>query len=354
MIEKPLSVGSLLRDAVRAIESSVRRIAVVTADDGRVVGTLTDGDVRRCLLAGGSLDTLATAAMNAQPVTAPEGSPDGYILDLLKRWNIMALPLIDAGGAYVRLVHLRDLAAADEAPSGPSGFELAVIMAGGEGKRLRPITSDIPKPMVAVGGIPLIERQVRTLAAAGVQRIYIAVHYLSEVIEDHFGAGERFGVAIDYLRERTKLGTAGALSLLPDRPRAAFLLLNGDVLTTSDFGSLHQYHLDHAAAVTVSAVHYVVDVPYGVIRAEGSYVAGLEEKPSQRLLCNAGIYALSPEALDLVPSGRPYDMTQLITDCLAGRKAVAVFPVHEYWTDIGTPADLEKAQRLFRHKGDGA
>ena len=354
MSEQPLNTRALLRDAVQAIEASVRRIAVVVSDDGRVAGTLTDGDVRRCLLAGGSLDTPVSAAMNARPVTAPEASPDGYILDLLRRWNIMALPLVDARGAFVRLVHLRDLAAADEPPAGPSGFELAVIMAGGEGRRLRPLTGDIPKPMVAIGGIPLLERQVRLLAAAGVRRIQIAVNYLSHVIEDHFSAGEGFGVAIDYLRERTKLGTAGALSLLPERPTATFLLINGDVLTTSDFGSLYQYHRDHAAVVTVSAVQYVVDVPYGVIRTDGPYVAGLEEKPSQRLLCNAGIYALSPEALDFVPAGRAYDMTQLIGDCLAHRKAVAVFPVHEYWTDIGTPADLEKAQRLFRHRSESA
>jgi dTDP-glucose pyrophosphorylase len=354
MNERPLPAGALLRDAVRAIEQSARRIAVVVHADGRVAGTLTDGDVRRCLLAGGTLDTPLAAAMNARPVTAPEGSADGYILDLLKRWNIMALPLVDARGAFVRLVHLRDLAAGDEAPAGPSGFDTAVIMAGGEGKRLRPITSDIPKPMVEVGGIPLIERQVRTLAAAGVTQVYVAVNYLSHVIEDHFGDGRRFGLSISYLRERTKLGTAGALSLLPQRPGQPFLLINGDVLTTSDFGSLHHYHVEHGATVTVSAVQYVVDVPYGVIRAEGAYVAALEEKPSQKFLCNAGIYALSPEALDLVPPARPFDMTELITECLARRKAVAVFPVHEYWTDIGTPADLEKAQRLFRYKGEGA
>lgn len=353
MTDKALAYGALLRDAVRAIEQSARRIAVVLDDDGRVAGTLTDGDVRRCLLAGGSLDTPVTAAMNAQPITAPEGSPDGYVLDLLKRRNVMALPLVDSRGAFVRLVHLRELAVEGEAPAAPSGFEVAVIMAGGEGKRLRPVTSDIPKPMVEVGGIPLIERQVRTLAAAGVTRLYVAVNYLSHVIEDHFGDGERFGLAIAYLRERTKLGTAGALSLLADRPARPFLLINGDVLTTSDFGSLHQYHVEHRATVTVSAVQYVVDVPYGVIRADGPFVTGVEEKPSQKFLCNAGIYALSPEVLDLVPAARAYDMPDLIAECLARRKAVAVFPVHEYWTDIGTPADLEKAQKLFRQKGDG-
>jgi dTDP-glucose pyrophosphorylase len=352
MSEKPLDRHAVLRDAVRAIEVSVRRIAVVTSDDGKVMGTLTDGDVRRCLLAGGSLDTPVTKAMNARPVTALEGSADGYILDLLKRWNIMALPIVDQRGVYLRLVHLGDLAGADEPPPGPSGFDVAVIMAGGEGTRLRPITSDIPKPMVKVGGIPLLERQVRALAAAGVRSIHMAVNYLSHVIEEHFTAGERFGVAIQYLRERTKLGTAGALSLLREKPRTPFLLLNGDVLTSSDFGSLYQYHRDHAAVITLSAVQYVVDVPFGVIRAQGAYATALEEKPSQRMLCNAGIYALSPEALDFIPVGRPYDMTQLVNDCLAGRKPVAVFPVHEYWTDIGTPADLEKARQMFRHGGE--
>lgn len=176
-------------------------------------------------------------------------------------------------------------------------------MAGGEGMRLRPLTETIPKPMVDIGGVPLIERQIQRLVRAGIRRAYISVNYLSHIIEKHFGDGVDFGLEICYLREQEKLGTAGALSLLPERPVAPIIVMNGDILTTSDFGSLYAFHNNYSAQVTVAAVDYRVNIPYGVIRAEGPYVTELAEKPSQRFLCNAGIYAVSPLALGMLPLG---------------------------------------------------
>lgn len=346
MTEKPLSAEAPLVDAVRAIETSRRRIAVVVAPDGRLIGTLTDGDVRRCLLAGGSLQTPVSQAMNMKPLTAEVDSSETYLLDLMRRGNVMAVPLVDTVGRFVRLAHLMDLAP-DEPVGDGSSFAFAVIMAGGEGMRLRPLTERIPKPMVDIGGVPLLERQIERLAKAGVRRVYISVNYLSHVIEDHFGRGNDWGLDIRYLREREKLGTGGALSLLPERPTAPILVMNGDIITTSDFGSLYAFHAGHQADVTVAAVDYHVEIPYGVIRSEGPFVVGLAEKPSQHFLCNAGIYAVSPAALAFIPSGRHFNMTDLIEHCLAAQCNVTVFPVHEYWSDIGTPADLEKARALF-------
>ncbi len=346
MIEKSLTLQAPLVEAVRAIEASRRRIAVVVADNGRLLGTLTDGDIRRCLLAGGSLDTSVSEAMNANPLSAPEGSSDCYLLDIMRRGNIMAVPLVDEHDHFVRLVHLIDLAPAEEAREA-TNFAFAVIMAGGEGMRLRPITENIPKPMVDICGVPLLERQIQRLAKAGLKRVYISVNYLSHVIEDYFGDGASFGLEIRYLKEQQKLGTGGALSLLPERPEAPIVVMNGDILTTSDFGSLNAFHCSHSAAITVAAVDYRINIPFGVIQNKGSYVAGLSEKPSQRFLCNAGIYVLSPQALDLLPQGKAFNMTDLIDVCLATDRPVAIFPVHEYWSDIGTPADLDKARRLF-------
>lgn len=346
MSEKPLSPVAPLMDAVRAIEASRRRIAVVTADDGHLLGTLTDGDIRRCLLVGGGLETPVAQAMNAHPLTAELDSPEGYLLDLMRRGNVMAVPLVDRDGRFVNLVHLTDLAPDD--PNGDaSDFAFAVIMAGGEGMRLRPLTEHIPKPMVDIGGVPLLERQVQRLASSGLSRVYISVNYLSQVIEKHFGDGWQFGLEIRYLREHEKLGTAGALALLPERPREPMLVMNGDILTDSDFGSLHAFHRSHGAQITVAAVDYRVNIPYGVIQADGPYVIGLAEKPSQRFLCNAGIYAVAPEVLDLLPGKGSCNMTELIETCLSNNRNVAVFPVHEYWSDIGTPADLEKARAIF-------
>jgi len=335
-------------DAVRAIEVSRRRMAVVVAGDGRLLGTLTDGDIRRHLLAGGSLETPVSKAMNPSPITAEIGSPDGYMRDLMRRGNVIALPLVDQDGQFLHLIHLMDLEQGDTQISGaPLGFSFAVIMAGGEGTRLRPLTNAIPKPMVEIGGVPLLERQIQRLAKGGINRIYISVNYLSHIIEDYFGDGDDFGLEICYLREQEKLGTAGALSLLPEHPDRPIMVMNGDILTTSDIDSLYSFHMIHGAKITVAAIDHRVDIPYGVIRADGPFVTGLVEKPSERFLCNAGIYAVSPEALSLLSGGKFSNMTDLIDACLVRSLPVAVFPVHEYWNDIGTPDDLEKARVHF-------
>lgn len=347
MSEKPLLPEASLMDAVRAIEVSRRRIAVVVAGDGCLLGTLTDGDIRRHLLAGGNLEAPVSKAMNTSPLTAEIGSPDGYMKDLMRRGNVIALPLVDGGGKFLRLMHLMDLEQGDTQASGASGFSFAVIMAGGEGTRLRPLTEAIPKPMVKIGGVPLLERQIQRLAKVGISQAYISVNYLSHIIEDYFGDGRDFGIEICYLREQEKLGTAGALSLLPEYPDRPIMVMNGDILTTSDFDSLYSFHMIHGAQITVAAIDHRVDIPYGVIRADGPFVTGLVEKPSERFLCNAGIYAVSPEALGLLPGGKYSNMTDLIEACLAINLPVAVFPVHEYWNDIGTPDDLEKARIHF-------
>jgi len=347
-----LNPEAKLMEAVRAIESSHRRMAVVVDVEQRLMGTLTDGDVRRCLLAGGSLQTPVSQAMNASPLVAMEGSSASHLIDLMGKRNVMAVPIVDERMRFQRLVHLIDLELPERSVSTPAKFDFAVIMAGGEGARLRPITATIPKPMVDIDGTPLLERQIERLVRAGLKRIYLSVNYLSHVIESHFGDGASFGVEIHYLREHEKLGTAGALALLSERPTGPILVMNGDILTTFDFGSLHAFHQTHDAQVTVTAVDYRINVPYGVINTKGVYATGLVEKPSQRFLCNAGIYAVSPQALDLLQGTGYVNMTDIIDACLTLELPVAVFPVHEYWSDIGTPDDLEKARAFFRKVRD--
>lgn len=346
MIEKPLSPQMPLMEAVRSIEVSRRRIAVVVDQGQRVIGTLTDGDIRRCLLDGKNLSIPVSEAMNKTPRCAIEGCSDNHLLRLMRDGNIMSVPIVDKNGCYSRIAHLMELLP-DEDNGDASGLSFAVIMAGGEGIRLRPLTANIPKPMVDIGGVPLLERQILRLAKTGISRVYISVNYLSHVIEEYFGNGDRFGLEIHYLREDKKLGTGGALSLLPECPEQPIVVMNGDILTTSDFGCLQSFHFDQGAKITVAAVDYHIDIPFGVIRSDGSYVTALEEKPSQHFLCNAGIYIVSPEALQLIPKSQFFNMTDLIEKCLELKLSVAVFPVHEYWSDIGTPADLEKARRVF-------
>ncbi len=348
MNEKPLLPEARLMDAVRAIEVSPRRMAVVVDGDGVLLGTLTDGDIRRHLLAVGSLEAPVLKAMNPSPLTAEIGNSDGYMKDVMRRGNVIALPLVDQAGKFLHLIHLMDLEQGDTQGSvSHQGFSFAVIMAGGEGTRLRPLTEAIPKPMVKIGGVPLLERQIQRLAKVGVSRAYISVNYLGHIIEGYFGDGRDFGLEIRYLKEQEKLGTAGSLSLLPERPDRPIIVMNGDILTTSDLESLFSFHMIHGAMITVAAIDHRVDIPFGVIRADGPFVTGLVEKPSERFLCNAGIYAVSPEALNLLTEGKFSNMTDLIDACLARNLPVVVFPVHEYWNDIGTPDDLEKARVYF-------
>lgn len=346
MIEKLLPPNAKLVEAVRVIEKSIRRIAVVVDEERKLLGTVTDGDIRRALLAGETLETEVSKAMNPHPLTAPELSAEGHILNLMKNGNVLAIPIVDERSRFVRIVHLRDLCPS-EFEQVSSGFEFAVIMAGGEGMRLRPITEKIPKPMVDIGGVPLLQRQITRLKKAGIRKIYFSVNYLSHVIEDYLKDGSELGIEICYLREKKKMGTGGALSLLPERPQRPILVMNGDVLTTFNFSSLFQFHLKQGVELTVAAIDYHIKIPFGVIQAEGSCVLDLVEKPSQRFLCNAGIYSLSPEILQRVPADSYYNMTDLMNDCLKVGKPVSVFPIHEYWSDIGTPAELDQARNFF-------
>jgi dTDP-glucose pyrophosphorylase len=349
VIEKPLGLDSPIVEAVMAIEATNRRIAVVVSENCKLLGTLTDGDIRRFILSGGNLESTVASAMNPNPISAQDGCSDSYILDLMRVGNIMALPLVDKNGLFVRLVHRTDLLS-EKNSRGESDFAFAVIMAGGEGMRLRPITDKIPKPMVDICGVPLLERQIQRLARAGLSRIYLSVNYLSHVIEDYFGDGSCFGLEIRYLREKEKLGTGGALSLLPETPSTPIIVMNGDILTTFDFISLNDFHKSQGAEITLAAVNYCVDIPFGVVQNSGFCVTGLVEKPSQRFLCNAGIYVLDPAILKQLPNSRAFNMTDIIDCCLAASKKVSVFPVHEYWSDIGTPADLDKARSFFSEK----
>lgn len=349
MSESTLGSDNTLMEAVQLIENSVKRLAVVLSKDKYVVGTLTDGDIRRCLLQGCTLETSVTEAMNQSPVVAPINTSDSSLRELLDKNNIRSLPLIDIDHHYVRTFHEMEFTSGADEVVSEKTFSAAIIMAGGEGTRLRPFTENLPKPMIEINGIPLLERQVKCLVKMGITMIYISVNYLSEIIKEHFGDGSDFGVIIKYLHEDKKLGTAGALSLLPKlESTEPVIVMNGDILTTSDFMHLYHFHKEHHSEITVSAINYHVDIPYGVIDFEGTEVKALLEKPSQNFFCNAGIYALSVDALNNIPVDTFWNMTDLIDKYLLNKDKVVVFPVHEYWSDIGTPKDLEKARKEFK------
>jgi len=347
MSEPILAADATLREAVRVIEQTRKFIVAVVDADGKLLGVISDGDIRRALLAGNALDSPAANAMTRNPIVVSSAdSPDSWLAMMTER-GVGAVPVVDAAGRFARVVQIYDFADTQRSWTGGQGFSAAVIMAGGEGRRLLPITLDRPKPMIDIGGVPLLERQVRAMVRSGLKRIFIATNYLGHVIEDHFGDGAEFGVQIGYLREPRKLGTAGALSLLPEGLPGPIMVINGDVLTTVDFGKLLEYHRETDAFITVAAIMHRVVIPFGVLRLDGHRAVAIEEKPLESYLCNAGIYVLGSNALKLISSDTHIDMTEVVTKAIGEQRRVSVFPIHEYWADIGSPGDLKQVLQEF-------
>ena len=341
-----LSANVSLRQALAQLDRTGKGIVLVVDTDGRLEGTITDGDIRRGILAGLTVahpvrDLLAGKTAAPRPVTAPAGTSSDTLLRLMREHGVRQVPLLDAAGRVTGLTTL------DELLPNVLPDAQAVIMAGGFGTRLRPYTDDTPKPMLPVGDTPLLERTVRQLRAAGIRRVNISTHYLAEKIVDHFGDGRDFGVEFTYLREETPLGTAGALGLMGPLTERC-LVMNGDILTRVDFRAMLAYHTEHAAALTVGVRAYEMKVPYGVIEADGPLVRRVVEKPALQFFVNAGIYVLEPSAHRLIPADRRFDMTDLITILIAEGHSVVSFPIVEYWLDIGQQPDYEQAQQDVR------
>lgn len=316
---------------------SALQIALVVDSEHRLLGTVTDGDVRRALLRGVTLQDAVGKIMNTAPTTARLGEDRDTILATMKRLHIHHIPTIDDCGRVLGVELLDTLIETQERDN------WVVLMAGGLGTRLRPLTDDCPKPLLRIGTKPILETIIDSFVADGFNRFYIAVNYKAEMIEDHFGDGSRWGAQIRYLREDRKMGTAGALSLIPDRPNQSLLVMNGDLLTKVNFGQLLNFHLEHEAQGTMCVREYDFQVPYGVVTVDNHRISALEEKPVHRFFVNAGIYVLEPTALDLIPENMPFDMTSLFETLMAQRKETTAYPIREYWLDIGHMDDFERA-----------
>lgn len=331
-----------LREVLAVIDRGALEIAVVVGADGRPLGTVTDGDIRRAILRGLPLDTAAEEVMNSNfTAVGVDASPREVLTLMRARW-IKQVPVLDAVGRIVGIHVLPDLVKnINRRPN------WAVIMAGGEGRRLRPLTEKIPKPMLPVGDRPLLERIITRLVEHGFQRIFLSINYLGAAVEEHFGDGRRLGCSIAYLRETRPLGTGGALRLLPDdRPAAPLLVANGDLLTELNFSALMDYHAQQAHDATLCVREFNYQVPYGVVNLNGESVVSMVEKPLQRFFINAGVYVIEPELLSLIPPGVEYHLPTLLEAAGARGKAVGAFPVREYWLDIGQLEDYEAARHL--------
>ncbi|MDO8982380.1 nucleotidyltransferase family protein [Cypionkella sp.] len=344
-----LSVGTAasIHEAMAAIDRGARQIALVTDADDRLVGTVTDGDIRRALLRGVALDAPVTEVMHIEFAAARVDSGPSAARQMMLARKLHQLPIIDAEGRLVDLLHVDDL-------TGLTRRETRVIlMAGGLGTRLRPLTETVPKPMLPIGGRPILEKIIGTFVDQGFYRFTIALNYKGEMIRDHFGDGAAFGAEIEYVHETQRMGTAGALSLLPVRPDAPCIVMNGDLLTSLQFDTVLRFHAETGAMATMCAREYSVQVPYGVVEVvDETRLRGIVEKPTYTHFVNAGIYVLSPEALDNVVPGTWLDMPTLFERVIAQGLTASVFPLQEYWIDIGRMEDLERARVDFETGGE--
>ena len=328
-----------LSSAIVKIDASALQVALVLNADDTLAGILTDGDFRRAILQGKSLQTPVSEVMNRTPVTVLAPTPQNDMLALMHLKTLRHLPLVDDAGRVVGLTTLDELISVTEHPN------WVVLMVGGLGTRLQPLTDECPKPLLMVGDKPILETILESFSKQGFKRIFLSVNHKAEMIRNYFGAGERWGIQVEYLHESIRLGTAGALSLLPEKPTAPIVVMNGDLLTHANFENLLQFHLAQSALATMAVREYDFQVPYGVARLNGTRIVAIEEKPVQKFFVNAGIYALSPEALDYLPTKTLFDMPTLFEHLIAAGKTTAAYPLREYWMDIGRLEEFERAQR---------
>lgn len=340
-------MSATLMDVMGVIDRAGLGVALVIDGQGRLLDTVTDGDVRRGFLGGlngtttvAQLITAKRSAGAVGPITAADGTAAAILLRLMQRHRIRHLPILHRSGTVVDVVLIEDLFPADVLPV------QAVVMAGGEGKRLRPLTNDLPKPMLRVGDRPIMERLVEQLRTAGIRRLSITTHYKADAITAHFGDGTFFGIDISYVNEREPLGTAGSLGLL-NPGTEPILVLNGDIIANVDFRAMLAFHQAHAAAMTIATRVTEVEIPFGVVKTQDFALTAFTEKPKIAVLANAGIYLLEPHVLGMLRGGVRCDMPELISRLLGASEPVAAYEVSGPWLDVGRPSDYERAGTEF-------
>ena len=331
-----------------SIDQNRTGIALVVNEDRQLVATVTDGDIRRAVLSGTGLDepvnqlfSLKQQSPYPEPVTAQIDDSHHKLLTLMRERNVRQIPLLDEQGRPVDLVIMDELVPASELPL------QAVVMAGGFGTRLAPLTKTVPKPMLPVGDRPMLHHIIDQLRTTGITEVHVATHFKPEVIEQYFGDGEEFGVHIRYVEEDKPLGTAGALGLIAS-PTTPLLVVNGDVLTNVNYQAMLNFHHEHDADLTVASRKYEMKVPFGILECDGPLVLRVREKPIQSSFVSAGIYLLNPSVHAQVAQGERLDMPDLITRLIESGQRVATFPVLEYWLDVGRHPEYLQAQEDVR------
>ncbi|CAJ1918064.1 UTP--glucose-1-phosphate uridylyltransferase [Aeromonas veronii] len=334
-----LSPEHSVRDALAVINEQALRVCLVVDQQQHLLGVVTDGDIRRAILNNISLTQSVTAVMNSTPITVSAKLTRAQLLETMRGNSILSLPVVDDAGKLIGLETW------EKASSQPTYDNPVLIMAGGFGTRLKPLTDTCPKPMLKVGDKPILETLLNQFIKAGFKNIYISTHYMPEFITDYFGDGSAWGANIKYIHEQHPLGTGGALGLLPaNLPPLPLIMMNGDVLTTVDFNSLLDFHTQNGSDATMCVREYNYQIPYGVITGEGNNITSMVEKPVHHFFVNAGIYVVNSYIAQSVIKGERIDMPTLLEKHMQEKKRISMFPLHEYWLDIGRMEDFNKAQ----------
>ena len=342
-----LDPTATIADAVQVLNDASLRLVLVLDQQKKILGTVTDGDVRRGLIQQLGMSAPVSAIMNRKPVTVNSRMGRNSMIQLMREKDILQLPVVKSDGTVVGVEFLQSLTVR------PTVQNVAVLMAGGFGRRLQPLTKTTPKPMLKVGSKPILEIIVDQLADSGFRKIYISVFYKAGLVQEYFGRGEKWGVEIDYLVEESPLGTAGALSLLPDDIGAyPVLVMNGDILTRVDFSKLIKFHEEQRCGLTVGVREYDFQVPYGVISVEENRILEIAEKPVHTFFVNAGIYVVDQGLIDRINRHSRRDMTEVIEKQLSSNQSVNAFPIHEYWMDIGMIEQYEQANWDIRNEAN--
>ncbi len=334
--------NSTIKKALQVIDTGAMRIALVVDQNNRLIGTLTDGNIRRGLLAGMSLDDTIEAIIFKNPIVCSVNDNREAILKLAVSKHLYAIPIVDTDGIVIGIEEVGDILK-------PTSFSNAVVlMAGGLGSRLRPLTDEVPKPLLTVGDKPILETIINGFKKYGFTNIILSVGYKADMMEKYFGDGSKFGVTIEYVRESKRMGTAGALSLMKDKLSEPFFVMNGDLLTNINFENMLEYHLMNKAVATMGVREYDFQVPYGVVNVDGQQILSIEEKPLHKFFISGGVYVLSPDVFEVIPDDEYYDMPSLFESLIEKQKHSISFPIREYWLDIGQMSDYHRANAEYQ------
>jgi dTDP-glucose pyrophosphorylase len=337
--------NALVRDAISCIESNKAGIVLILSNKGVLQGSITDGDIRRGLLKGFNLECPISKIIQRNVVVVSANVTSEEVKHLMVVKKLLQIPIVDAG------FHVIGLHVWDDISKESTISNHMVIMAGGMGKRLLPITEKTPKPMLLIEGKPMLELIIERAKFEGFNRFLISTHYLAEIIEAYFGDGSQFGVKIDYLREKLPLGTAGALSKFNPLPNIPFVVTNADVITGIRYRELLNFHIQNVATATMAVRFYELRNPFGVVKTEGIEIIGFEEKPVTCSSINAGVYVLDPKALSSLTYNEYCDMPTLFERLREKSERVIAYPIHESWIDVGRPADLAQVNDLYKNNG---